>query len=130
MSALSSLAAAIPFFEAGHIRLPFAVVADHIDLQYFGILVATGVLIGAHLMRKYGDRYAVDDDDMRGMIGWVVATGFIGAHVFDVLAYQTDEMKRHPVLLLQLWKGISSYGGFIGGAAGWWFYQWWKRLST
>src|SRR5262245_42113040 len=103
MSTLS-LAAAIPFFEAGHIDLP---VVD-IDLQYFGILVATGVLIGAHLMRKYGDRYAVDDDDMRGMIGWVVVTGFIGAHVFDVLVYESWKMKESPLVIFKLWEGISS----------------------
>ena len=129
MSTLS-IASAIPFFEAGHIRIPFAVIADHIDLQYFGILVATGVLLGAALMRRYAEKFGCDEDDIRGMTGWVVATGFIGAHVFDVLAYQQDELARRPILILELWKGISSYGGFIGGAAGWWFYQWWKRFQT
>lgn len=115
--------AGVPFFELGHIDLG-------VKLQWFGILVATGVLLGVHIARKYADKFALDDDDMRGMTAWVVVSGFVGAHIFDVLMYQQDELKKDPMLLLKLWKGISSYGGFIGGAAGWWFYQYWKRLQT
>jgi len=115
--------AGVPFFELGHIDLGF-------KLQWFGILVATGVLLGVHIARKYADKFAIDDDDMRGMTGWVVVCGFIGAHVFDVLAYQQDELKKDPLLLLKIWKGISSYGGFIGGAIGWWTFQSMKRLQT
>jgi phosphatidylglycerol:prolipoprotein diacylglycerol transferase len=36
---------------------------------------------------------------------------------------------KDPKLIVMLWKGISSYGGFLGGAFGWWFYVWWKRLD-
>lgn len=113
----------LPFFELGAIDLG-------IELQWFGILVATGVLLGAALCRKYADKFAVDDDDMRGMVAWVVVSGFIGAHVFDVLAYQQEELKKDPLLLIKLWKGISSYGGFIGGAIGWYIYISWKRLMV
>jgi phosphatidylglycerol:prolipoprotein diacylglycerol transferase len=115
--------AGVPFFELGHIDLG-------IKLQWFGILVASGVLLGVHIARKYGDRFAIDDDDMRGMTMWVVVSGFIGAHVFDVLMYQQEALKKDPLLLVMLWKGISSYGGFIGGAIGWYSFHAWKRLST
>lgn len=118
------MTAYLPFFELGSIDL------GPLELQWFGILVATGVLLGAGLARRYGDKFAILDDDIRGMTGWTVVCGFIGAHVFDVLAYQQDDLQRDPLLLLKLWKGISSYGGFIGGAIGWWIFQWWKRLQT
>ena len=118
-----SSVAGVPFFELGHIDIG-------IKLQWFGILVATGVLLGVHIARKYADKFAIDDDDMRGMTAWVVVSGFIGAHVFDVLMYQQDELKKDPVILIKLWKGISSYGGFIGGAIGWYAYRTMKRLAT
>src|SRR5262249_31900569 len=122
-----SATAAIPFFQLGHITLPIV----NIDLQYFGILVATGVLIGAGLMRRYAERYGVDEFDLRDMTAWVVVSGFAGAHLFDVFAYQQDELAKDPLLtIIEVWKGISSYGGFIGGAFGFFFYQWWKRLKT
>lgn len=116
----------IPFFELGHITVP----GVGLKLQWFGILVASGVLLGAHIARKYGDRYRIDDEDLRGMTAWVVVSGFVGAHVFDVLAYQRHKMDDDPLLIIKLWEGISSYGGFIGGAIGWWTFQWWKRLAT
>lgn len=119
----TSTVAGVPFFELGHIDVG-------IPLQWFGILVASGVLLGVHIARKYADKFAIDDDDMRGMTAWVVVSGFIGAHVFDVLAYQQEALAKDPLLLIKLWKGISSYGGFIGGAIGWWAFHSWKRLQT
>jgi phosphatidylglycerol:prolipoprotein diacylglycerol transferase len=49
---------------------------------------------------------------------WVTVSGLVGAHVFEVLAYQQHELARRPLLLLELWNGLSSFGGFLGGAIG------------
>jgi prolipoprotein diacylglyceryltransferase len=100
-----------------------------LPIQPFGIIVATGVLIGAEVMRRYALKRGVDEDDLRSLTGWVVVTGFLGAHLFDVLAYEHDKLAKDPLILLKVWDGISSYGGFLGGAMGWWFYVWWKRLT-
>jgi hypothetical protein len=99
-------------------------------LQPFGMIVAAGVLIGASIMRRFSERHGVDDDDLRGLTGWIIATGFIGAHVFDVLVYEPHKLtEQGPIILLKLWDGISSYGGFVGGAMGYLFFVWWKRLQ-
>jgi phosphatidylglycerol---prolipoprotein diacylglyceryl transferase len=116
-----TLGTAIPFFRLGELDAG-------IPIQAFGVIVAIGVLIGAGVLRRYAEWHGVSDDHIRGITGWAVATGFIGAHVFDVLAYQWDDFVKDPILMLQLWKGISSYGGFLGGAMGFFFYVWWKRL--
>jgi phosphatidylglycerol:prolipoprotein diacylglycerol transferase len=98
-------------------------------IQAFGIVVAVGVLIGAGVLRRYAEWHGVSDDHIRGITGWVTVTGFIGAHIFDVLFYQWTKLQEDPLLIVKLWEGISSYGGFLGGAFGWWFYVWWKRLD-
>ena len=59
-----------------------------VPIQTFGVIVAAGVLIGAHLLRRYAEWHGVADDHIRGITAWITVTGFIGAHVFDVLAYQ------------------------------------------
>lgn len=97
-------------------------------VQPFGVLVAIGVLVGAHLLRKYAEWHGIHDDHIRGITMWVIVTGFIGAHVFDVLAYQWTEFMEDPLLIVKIWAGISSYGGFLGGIMGWTVYIWWKRL--
>jgi phosphatidylglycerol:prolipoprotein diacylglycerol transferase len=109
--------------------LPYFDIPPLGPVQPFGIIVAIGVLIGASMMRRYAERFGVDDDDLRGLIGWVAVTGFIGAHVFDVLAYQHAALREDPLVLIKLWQGISSYGGFLGGALGFAFFVWWKRLT-
>jgi len=112
----------MPFFKLGTIPL------GPLKLQWFGILVATGVLFGAWLMRVWAEKRGLDDDHVRGLVGWTVVCGFIGAHLFDVLAYQPHKIADDPLLLIKVWQGISSYGGFIGGAAGFFFYTWRTKL--
>jgi phosphatidylglycerol:prolipoprotein diacylglycerol transferase len=115
-----TLSTSIPFFRLGELDVG-------LPIQAFGVIVAIGVLIGAGLLRRYAEWHGVSDDHIRGITGWVTVTGFIGAHVFDVIAYQWGDFMRDPILILQIWKGISSYGGFLGGAFGFFFYVWWKR---
>lgn len=99
-------------------------------IQGFGIIVAVGVLIGAAILRRYSEWHGVADEHIRGLIGWITICGFIGAHVFDVLMYEWPKLMRDPLLILKLWDGISSYGGLLGGAAGFALYAWWKRLPV
>ncbi|MFN0248906.1 MAG: prolipoprotein diacylglyceryl transferase [Kofleriaceae bacterium] len=123
---------ALPYVHLGAVEI------GPLPIQAFGVIVAIGVLIGAALLRRYAEWHGVPDDDIRGLLGWITVTGFLGAHWFDVIAYQADkpwfEFKgwrpgEWP-LWFQLWSGISSYGGFLGGAMGFAFYVWWKRLNT
>jgi phosphatidylglycerol---prolipoprotein diacylglyceryl transferase len=98
------------------------------------------------IQRRYAEWHGVEDDDIRRLLGWVTICGFLGAHEFDMVAYDwhrigevvtTDPpswwflpdalFPTHWPLPFRLWDGISSYGGFIGGALGFAFYTWWKR---
>jgi phosphatidylglycerol:prolipoprotein diacylglycerol transferase len=119
----AAVALALPYFHLGSLDVG-------VPIQSFGVIVAAGVLIGASLLRRYAEWHGVDDEHIRGLTGWVTICGFIGAHVFDVLAYQWQDLQRDPILFVEVWKGISSYGGFIGGAGGFAFYVWWKRLPV
>jgi phosphatidylglycerol:prolipoprotein diacylglycerol transferase len=122
MSAVA-LSASLPYFHLGSLDVG-------IPIQSFGIIVAAGVLIGAALLRRYAEWHGIGDDHIRGLTGWVTVSGFIGAHVFDVIAYQWHDLMQDPLLFIEVWKGISSYGGFIGGAVGFAIYVWWKRLPV
>lgn len=52
--------------------------------------------------------------------------GFAGAHWTHVLLYEKDF--SHPMRLLEIWKGISSMGGFLFGAMGCWIFLYIKKL--
>ncbi len=108
---MTTAALGLPFFTLSPLDLG-------IPIQPFGVIVAIGMVIGAAVLRRYAARHAVPDGDVRGLMTWVIVGGFIGMHVFDVLLYQRAELAGDPLLLLRLWDGFSSWGGFIGGAIG------------
>ena len=135
-------AAGLPYFHIGALDIG-------IPIQGFGMIVAAGVLIGATPLRRYAEWHGVSDDHIRGLLTWVIVAGFLGAHEFDVLAYQFDRIGDATIvqpaswwflpaalwpsnwpLVLRIWDGISSYGGFIGGGLGFVIYVWWKRLPA
>jgi len=132
----------LPFFQLGALDVG-------IPIQWFGMIVAVGVLIGAIPLRRYAEWHGVSDDHIRSLLTWIMISGFLGAHEFDVIAYQWDRIGEATLavpagwwpsflptglwpsnwpLVFRMWDGISSYGGFIGGALGYAIFVWWKRL--
>jgi phosphatidylglycerol:prolipoprotein diacylglycerol transferase len=142
LSAGITAATGLPYFHLGALDIG-------LPIQAFGVIVAAGVLIGATPLRRYAEWHGVSDEHIRGLLTWVMVAGFLGAHEFDVIAYNWAKMGDSTInapaswwpgflpvglwpsnwpLPLRIWDGISSYGGFIGGAIGFALYVWWKRL--
>src|SRR5712672_119733 len=113
--------AGLPYFHLGALDIG-------IPIQWFGMIVAVGVLLGATPLRRYAEWHGVSDDHIRGLLTWVIVAGFLGAHEFDVLAYQFDRIGDATMvqpagwwflpsalwpsnwpLVLRIWDGISSY---------------------
>lgn len=111
----------LPYFEPPSLPI-------RVPIHIFGAIVAVGITIGAAVMRRYAKRVGESDVDTRTVIAWVTVTGFIGAHVFDVLFYRPGEVLTNPLTLLAIWASISSYGGFIGGGLGFAYIAWRRRL--
>src|SRR5690242_10879987 len=91
MSAGTSATSGLPYVHLGALDIG-------IPIQWFGVIVAIGVLIGATPLRRYAEWHGVSDDDIRSLLTWIL-----------------------------IWDGISSYGGFIGGGIGYALFVWWKR---
>jgi prolipoprotein diacylglyceryltransferase len=87
-------------------------------VEPFGAFVAAGVTLGFWLTVKRAEELGLDPRVARGVRLWAVVPGFVAAHLFDVLFYTPERLAGDPLLLLRIWDGISSFGGFAGGAAG------------
>lgn len=105
------MGAVLPYFKLGSIPL------GPIDIQAFGILVAIGVLLGANLGRRVGDRWGLDPDVVQSEIAWCVITGFVVSHIWDVVWYQPENITDFWTVV-NVFAGISSVGGFIGATLG------------
>lgn len=89
-----------------------------ISIKPFGTLVAFGTLLGAHLALRQGRKVGLHQPTHARFLLWVALTGFIVAHVFDIVFYYPERLAKNPLLLLAPWAGISSFGGFLGALIG------------
>lgn len=100
-------------------RVPSLHLPGNLQIHPFGLLVATGVLLGAWLIHRRARTMGIPREEIDGIIHWAVVPGFIGAHLIEILFYQFHRLENEgPLLLLKFWDGISSYGGFIGAMVG------------
>jgi phosphatidylglycerol:prolipoprotein diacylglycerol transferase len=114
--------------------IPYISVPDfHIGplpLHPFGILVATGVLVGTSVTTRRAERLGYDVVKLNSFVTWMLVSAFVLSHTLDSLFYHwQDEVQRlpwspnpfsdsMPWYLLKPWLGLSSFGGFIGAVVG------------
>jgi phosphatidylglycerol---prolipoprotein diacylglyceryl transferase len=103
------MVAALPYIQVPTLEL------GPIDVRPFGVLLALGVLAGAHAVRYLGQGDGLDRTTLQSMTAWTLIGGFLFAHVFDVLLYQSDVLLTAPWMLLVPCAGTSSVGGMLGG---------------
>jgi phosphatidylglycerol---prolipoprotein diacylglyceryl transferase len=87
-------------------------------LKPFGTLVALGVYVGSACAIRHARRVGLDARTMVSFLTWIVLSSFFFGHVFDALSYYPEEVARDPWMLLRLWEGLSSFGGFAGAIIG------------
>ncbi|MEM7608553.1 MAG: prolipoprotein diacylglyceryl transferase family protein [Myxococcota bacterium] len=98
-----------------------------VPIQPFGILVATGVILGTRLAEAYAKSLGIDPYHLADFATHAVFTGFVFAMLLNAIFYETEDFLRFlssPSGNLK-WFGLSSYGGFIGAMVG--IYIWRKR---
>ena len=112
----------IPWFKLEGWHIPG--LPESIAIQPFGLLVATGVLLGARIAERRAIRLGLRGELISDFISHVVIIGFIISHIFDRIAYEPEIVLREPWDLLMPWRSLSSFGGFFGAVIGAFI---WKR---
>ena len=98
----------IPYFS-GHL---FDI--GSIPIHMFGVLVAIGVIVGDRIVVKQGAKRGLDAQDVRFLNARIVIGGVIMAHRVSVIFSDPERIKENPLVLLNVWSGLSSFGGFLG----------------
>jgi phosphatidylglycerol:prolipoprotein diacylglycerol transferase len=97
-----------------------------LTLHPFGLLVATGVIIGTWLATRRARQRGLDLDKLNSFITWMLIAGFMGGHMLDEIFYHPAELEHRPWSIFFLWEGLSSFGGFTGALIGivlWKFFE-------
>ncbi len=117
----------LPYIQVNDLMIGPIPKIGTIPLHPFGLLVATGVLLGTALATWRARRRGVDLDLLNSFITWMLVAGFTGGHMLDQIFYHPSDLARiegghlvwvRPQAIFMLWEGLSSFGGFVGGFLG------------
>ena len=107
-----------------YIPTPEHKIADNVPLigvfklQPFGPLVAVGVILGWRRCLKYAATKDIDEYLFRDYLFWMLVAAFVISHWVSVIFYFPDQIQENPWVLLYIWNGLSSVGGFFGAFVG------------
>lgn len=101
----------IPWFEPPAFEIPLGDLT--LPIHGFGILVFLGFVLGSRAAMARARRIGLDPDVINRLVGWLVVGTFIGGHVGYGLMYKPEEYLSKPIEFLKVWKGLSSFGGFV-----------------
>lgn len=104
------------------IALPFDL---SIKLQPFGMFAVVAMFVCAYFARRRADQLGLDRQLLSSFLSRVTLVGIISAYVLNIVLYapeQLTEIRAQPWKLFTRWYGLSSYGGFVGGALAAWHF--------
>jgi len=84
-------------------------------LYFFQVAVCTAVIVGYEIVVRRAPKLGLDEEQTASLVAWVILFGFVGSHVFDVLAYYPERVLADPLELFKIWGSMSSFGGMMGG---------------
>lgn len=83
--------------------------------RWYGLLIASAVLVGVTLSQWLARRQKVDPDLIGDLAIWLVLGAIPAARIYYVL-FQWQDYARHPQDIIAIWKGgIAIHGAIIGG---------------
>lgn len=99
----------------------FGLLADPWTLHTYGLLIATGFLIGLTLAKRQAAREGEDPEQIIDLAFYLLVAGLVGARVVFIIT-KLDEFVANPIEIVMFWRGgLVWYGGFVG-AVGYIYY--------
>ena len=89
-----------------------------IAIRWYGLLIASAVLIGLTLSQYLAKRRKVDPELLGDLAIWLVLFAIPAARIYYVL-FEWQEYSQRPEDIIAIWKGgIAIHGAIIGGTIG------------
>src|SRR5713226_3906098 len=98
-----------------------------IVIRWYGILMATAIVVGLWLAYRQAKRVGLPADDIIACAQWAILAGLVGARLYEV-AFNWDYYGRYPAKIIAVWEGgLAIHGGLIlGPLVGVWLARRWK----
>jgi phosphatidylglycerol---prolipoprotein diacylglyceryl transferase len=110
LHSLFTLTAAVEFTSPGS---GFSI--GPIPLRWYGLLIASAVLIGLALSQRLAQSRQISPDLVGDLLIWLIVGAIPGARLYYVL-FQWSYYSQHPDQIVAIWRGgIAIHGAIIGG---------------
>jgi phosphatidylglycerol:prolipoprotein diacylglycerol transferase len=111
MQAIPSLILAFQFASPG----PILVKLGPLTIRWYGLLIASAVLIGVSLSQYLAKRRNVDPNAIADLAIWLVIGAIPCARLYYVL-FEWEQYAQRPEDIIAIWKGgIAIHGAILGG---------------
>jgi phosphatidylglycerol---prolipoprotein diacylglyceryl transferase len=85
-------------------------------LKWYGLLIATAVLIGVNLSMRLAKSRKIDPESIADLAIWLVLGAIPAARLYYV-AFEWQNYSQHPEDIVKIWEGgIAIHGAIIGGS--------------
>ena len=103
---------------------PVALELGPLQLYWYGIIIASAVLVAAVLATRVASWLGENPDGVWAMLLPVVIVAVIGARIYHVIHLWDEVYAENPILIPQIWNGgIGIPGAIAGGALAVWLYS-------
>lgn len=94
---------------------PEIVAIGPLQLRWYGLLFATGFLIGFYIMQRIYRREGRPERDLDTLLGYILIGTIVGARLGHCLFYEPSYYLANPIEIIKVWEGgLASHGGTIG----------------
>lgn len=108
---------------------PIAFHLGAIQVHWYGIIIASGVVLALILSVREGQRRGINEDYFYDYLLWALPIAIICARIYYVV-FQWDYYSQHPQEIIAIWDGgIAIYGAIIGGVLTLYFFCRARHLS-
>ncbi len=108
---------------------PILVKLGPLTIRWYGLLIASAVLIGVSLSHYLAKRRHVNPELINELVLWLVIAAVPSARLYYVL-FQWPDYAQHPEQILAIWRGgIAIHGAVLGGLAAALIFARLKRIS-
>ena len=90
-----------------------------VTIYWYGILAATGFLLGFWTAARRGPRDGLPGDSVTGVAPWLIIGALLGARSYYVVTHWQQEFAGLPFTeIFKVRSGLVFYGGLIGASVG------------
>ena len=87
-----------------------------VTVRWYGLLIASAVIIGVLLSQYLAKRRGVDPEIIGDLSVWLILAAIPGARLYYV-AFEWENYAQRPEAIIAIWQGgIAIHGAIIGGA--------------